>query len=31
MKKYGWQIEYPVDTLERCNHFDIAVSKHNNF
>ena len=21
MKKYGWQIKYPVDTSERCNNF----------
>lgn len=21
MKKYGWQMEYPVDTSEKCNDY----------
>ena len=21
MKKYGWQMQYPVDTSEKCNNF----------
>ena len=31
MKKYGWQIEYPVDTLENCNDFvtfSLTIPKH---